>query len=62
MSAGPVGVRITGVAAEIPPTVVTTAEVEERAGICERFHLEPGWLERVTQVRGAALALALRHE
>src|SRR5262245_37719178 len=45
------GVRITGVAAEIPPTVVTTAEIEERAGLWERFHLEPGWLEHVTQVR-----------
>ena len=51
MDREPVGVRITGVAAEIPPTVVSTAEVEERAGICERFHFEPGWLERVTQVR-----------
>jgi hypothetical protein len=44
-------VRITGVAAEVPPTVVSTAEVEERPAICERFHFEPGWLERATQVR-----------
>lgn len=39
------GVRITGVGAEVPPGVVTSAEVEARAG------LEPGWLERVTGVR-----------
>ena len=39
------GVRITGVGAELPPLVMTTAEVEERVG------LEMGWLERVTGVR-----------
>jgi 3-oxoacyl-[acyl-carrier-protein] synthase-3 len=44
------GVRISGVGSEIPPTVVTTAEVEERVGIA-RFGLEPGWLQRVTGVR-----------
>jgi len=43
--------RITGVGAEIPPLVVTTAEVEERAGLRERFGLEAGWLERVTGVQ-----------
>jgi len=46
-----VAVRITAVAAEIPPHVVTAAEVEERAGIAARFRLEPGWLERTTGVR-----------
>lgn len=45
-----VGVRISGVGAEIPPDVVTTAEVEERAGIA-RFALAPGWLQRITGVR-----------
>ena len=44
-------VRITGIGTEIPERVVTTAEVEERAALCERFHVEPGWLERVTGVR-----------
>jgi 3-oxoacyl-[acyl-carrier-protein] synthase-3 len=44
-------VRITGVGAELPPTIVTTAEVEERAALRERFGLEPGWLEHVTGVR-----------
>jgi len=44
-------VRITGVGAELPADVVTTAEVEERAGLRERFGLEPGWLEHVTGVR-----------
>jgi 3-oxoacyl-[acyl-carrier-protein] synthase-3 len=43
-------VRITGVGAEIPPDVVSTAEVEERAGMA-RFGFEPGWLQRVTGVR-----------
>ena len=38
-------VRITGVGVEVPPGVVTSAEVEERVG------LEAGWLERVTGVR-----------
>ena len=44
-------VRITGVGAELPADVITTAEVEERAGLRERFGLEPGWLEHVTGVR-----------
>jgi 3-oxoacyl-[acyl-carrier-protein] synthase-3 len=44
-------VRITGVGAELPPHVVSTAEVEERAALRERFGLEAGWLERVTGVR-----------
>jgi len=44
------GVRISGVGAEIPPTVVTTAEVEAQAGICE-FGFDPGWLEHVIGVR-----------
>jgi 3-oxoacyl-(acyl-carrier-protein) synthase III len=46
----PMGVRISGVGAEIPPTIVTTAEVEVQAGIAE-FGFEPGWLERVIGVR-----------
>ena len=46
----PNGVRITGVGAELPPDVVTSAEVEERVGIIQAG-LEPGWLERVTGVR-----------
>ena len=45
----PVGVCITGVGAEIPPRVVTTAELEQQADI-GRFGFEPGWLERVTAV------------
>jgi 3-oxoacyl-(acyl-carrier-protein) synthase III len=45
-----IGVQVTGVGADIPPHVVTTAEVEERAGI-GRFGFAPGWLERVTGVR-----------
>jgi 3-oxoacyl-(acyl-carrier-protein) synthase III len=44
------GVCLSGVGAEEPPNVVTTAEVEERAGLA-RFGFEPGWLERVTGVR-----------
>ena len=44
-------VRITGVGVELPPDIVTTAEVEERAGLHDRFGLEPGWLEHVTGVR-----------
>jgi 3-oxoacyl-[acyl-carrier-protein] synthase-3 len=44
------GVRITGVGAELPPDVVTSAEVEERVGLT-RAGLERGWLERVTGVR-----------
>src|SRR5438046_10341577 len=44
-------VRITGVGSELPANVVTTTEVEERAGLRERFGLEPGWLEHVTGVR-----------
>jgi hypothetical protein len=46
----PMGVRISGVGAEIPPRVVSTAELEEQADI-GRFGFEPGWLERVTAVR-----------
>src|SRR5262245_18219021 len=49
------GACISGVGAEIPPRVVTTAEVEERAGL-RRFDFEPGWLERVTGVRERRLA------
>ena len=48
--AHPDGVRITGVGAELPPDVVTSAEVEERLGVV-RAGLEAGWLERVTGVR-----------
>jgi 3-oxoacyl-(acyl-carrier-protein) synthase III len=44
------GVRVSGVGVEIPPHVVTSTEVEERARI-DRFGLEPGWLERLTGVR-----------
>ncbi|HYY74450.1 MAG TPA: hypothetical protein VE662_06465, partial [Solirubrobacterales bacterium] len=44
------GTRITGVGAEMPSRVVTSAEVEERARI-GRFGFERGWLERVTGVR-----------
>jgi 3-oxoacyl-[acyl-carrier-protein] synthase-3 len=44
------GVRITGVGVDLPSAVVTTAEVEERAGLA-RAGLEPGWLERATGVR-----------
>jgi 3-oxoacyl-[acyl-carrier-protein] synthase-3 len=43
------GVRISGTGAAIPPTIVSTAEVEDRAGISE-FGFESGWLERVTGV------------
>src|SRR5437667_6673410 len=43
-------VRITGVGAEVPARVVTSLEVEDRAGIT-RFGLPSGWLERVTGVR-----------
>jgi len=43
-------VHITGVGAEVPPRVVTSEEVEERAGIA-RFGFPSGWLERVTGVR-----------
>src|SRR5439155_325788 len=46
------GVRISGLGAEIPPDVVTSAEVEERAGL-KRFGFEPGWLARVTGVRAS---------
>jgi 3-oxoacyl-[acyl-carrier-protein] synthase-3 len=41
---------IAGIGVEIPPNVVTTAEVEERIGI-QRFGLPTGWIERVTGVR-----------
>jgi 3-oxoacyl-[acyl-carrier-protein] synthase-3 len=44
------GVRIAGVGAEVPPDVITSAEMERRAGL-ERFGFEPGWLERVTGVK-----------
>lgn len=44
------GVRVTGVAAEVPPDVIRTEEVEERAGL-QQFGFEPGWLERVTGVK-----------
>ena len=43
--------RITGVGTELPPDVVTTAEVEERAALQERFGLAPGWLGHVTGVQ-----------
>jgi len=43
-------VRIAGVGAEMPPLVVTTAEVEDRAGSV-RAGLGAGWLERATGVR-----------
>jgi 3-oxoacyl-[acyl-carrier-protein] synthase-3 len=46
----PASIRITGIGVEVPERVVTTAEVEDRAGIA-RFGLEPGWLARVTGVR-----------
>jgi len=49
------GVRISGLGAEIPPGVVTSAEVEERAGL-KRLGFEPGWLERVTGVRERRIA------
>src|SRR3989442_4918493 len=49
------GVRISGLGAEIPPDVVTTAEVEERAGL-KRLGLGPGWLQRVTGVRERRIA------
>src|SRR3989475_9579057 len=49
------GVRISGLGAEIPPDVVTSAEVEERAGL-KRFGFEPGWLGRVTGVRERRIA------
>ena len=42
--------RISGVGAEIPEHVVTTADVEARAAL-DRFGFGPGWLERVTGVR-----------
>src|SRR5947199_7428967 len=43
--------RISGVGAVLPSRTVTTAEIEERVGTCERFGLERGWLEHVTGVR-----------
>jgi 3-oxoacyl-[acyl-carrier-protein] synthase-3 len=49
--ASQVGVRITGVGAEIPAGIVTSAAVEEQAGLYQRFGLEPGWLEHVTGVK-----------
>jgi 3-oxoacyl-(acyl-carrier-protein) synthase III len=44
-------VCISGVGAEIPADVITSAEVEERAELHQRFGLEPGWLEHVTGVK-----------
>jgi 3-oxoacyl-[acyl-carrier-protein] synthase-3 len=38
------------VASELPSDVITTAEIEERAGI-GHFGFERGWLERITGVR-----------
>ena len=43
-------VRITGVGAELPPRIVTSAEIEARADI-GRFGFAPGWIEKVTGVR-----------
>src|SRR5262245_53428647 len=43
------GVRITGVGVEVPRDVISTAEVEERAGLTRFF--PAGWLERVTGVQ-----------
>ena len=57
MTAHDITVRITGVGSELPPDVVTTAEVEERAGLA-RFGLEPGWLEHVTGVKTRRWAAA----
>src|SRR5262245_64236055 len=45
-----IGVRIVAVAAEVPPDVISTQEVEKRAEL-HRFGFEPGWLERVTGVK-----------
>jgi 3-oxoacyl-[acyl-carrier-protein] synthase-3 len=45
-----VGVRITGVGAEVPPEVISSDEVERRAGL-HRLGFEPGWLQRVTGVK-----------
>jgi 3-oxoacyl-[acyl-carrier-protein] synthase-3 len=45
------GVRIVGIGVEIPEQVVTTAEVERRLRLCERFAVPNGWLEEVTGVR-----------
>ncbi|HEV7731500.1 MAG TPA: ketoacyl-ACP synthase III [Candidatus Binatia bacterium] len=42
--------RITGVGVDLPEQVVTTAEVEERAGL-PALGFANGWLERVTGVR-----------
>jgi 3-oxoacyl-(acyl-carrier-protein) synthase III len=44
-------VRIAGVGVELPPDVLTTAEVEERADLVGHLGLPPGWLERTTGVR-----------
>jgi 3-oxoacyl-[acyl-carrier-protein] synthase-3 len=62
------GVRITGVGVEVPERIVTSTEVERRAGLSERFGVEPGWLEQLTgvherrwaapEVRPSALATA----
>jgi 3-oxoacyl-[acyl-carrier-protein] synthase-3 len=48
---GAPGVCIRGIGVEIPPYVVTTQEVEERARLADRFGYKPGWLERSTGVR-----------
>jgi 3-oxoacyl-(acyl-carrier-protein) synthase III len=45
-----VRIRISGVGAEIPEHVLTSTEVEERAGL-RRLGFEAGWLERLTGVR-----------
>jgi 3-oxoacyl-(acyl-carrier-protein) synthase III len=44
------GTLITGIGAEVPADVITTAEVEERLAV-RRFGLAPGWLEQVTGVK-----------
>ena len=50
MDPAPDRVRITGVGAELPAHVVTTAEIERRIGLAQAG-LGCGWLERVTGVR-----------
>ena len=44
------GVRIAAAGIDLPPQVIPTAEVEERAHLRE-LGFESGWLERVTGVR-----------
>jgi hypothetical protein len=56
MKAGRCQAYISGVGSELPPRRVTTAEVEERAGI-NRFGFEPGQLvagKKVLLLAGAA--------